>query len=95
EKEEDYTGSGCKTCGRSEVMWGCNGLGRIQGGIAAVPGFGWWPIKAFRPCPAFVESGGRYKRQGQRLDEFAYGRRFSKSEKEASRPTSDTPRKKT
>ncbi|GJN06561.1 hypothetical protein PR202_ga24301 [Eleusine coracana subsp. coracana] len=51
---------------------------RIQGGqgsgIAAVPGFGWWPIKAYRPCPGFVSSGGRYRRQGQSMDDVASGR---------------------
>ncbi|KAM1035093.1 hypothetical protein FF1_038355 [Malus domestica] len=66
--------SGCKSCGREEVEKGCNGEGRIQGGIATFPGFGWWPIKAYRPCPGFVESGGRYRRQGQSLDEVAFGR---------------------
>ncbi|KAK7318087.1 hypothetical protein RJT34_02785 [Clitoria ternatea] len=66
--------SGCKACGREEVEKGCNGEGRIQGGIATVPGFGWWPIKAYRPCPAFVASGGRYRRQGQSMDEVAFGR---------------------
>ncbi|KAL2342660.1 hypothetical protein Fmac_003945 [Flemingia macrophylla] len=66
--------SGCKACGREEVENGCNGEGRIQGGIATVPGFGWWPIKAYRPCPAFVASGGRYRRQGQSMDEVAFGR---------------------
>ncbi|XP_020234845.1 uncharacterized protein LOC109814746 [Cajanus cajan] len=66
--------SGCKACGREEVEKECNGEGRIQGGIATVPGFGWWPIKAYRPCPAFVASGGRYRRQGQSMDEVAFGR---------------------
>ncbi|XP_062074598.1 uncharacterized protein LOC133778627 isoform X2 [Humulus lupulus] len=66
--------SGCKACGREEVEKGCNGEGRIQGGIATFPGFGWWPIKAYRPCPGFVESGGRYKRTGQSMDEVAFGR---------------------
>ncbi|PRQ17362.1 hypothetical protein RchiOBHm_Chr7g0194141 [Rosa chinensis] len=66
--------SACKSCGREEVEKGCNGEGRIQGGIATFPGFGWWPIKAYRPCPGFLESGGRYKRQGQSLDEVAFGR---------------------
>ncbi|KAF2297999.1 hypothetical protein GH714_006902 [Hevea brasiliensis] len=45
---------GCKACGRQEIEKGCNGEGRIQGGIATFPGFGWWPIKAYRPCPGFV-----------------------------------------
>lgn len=58
---------------------GCNGEGRIQGGIATVRGFGWWPIKAYRPCPAFVASGGRYRRQGQSMDEVVSG----KGEREA------------
>ncbi|KAF8380033.1 hypothetical protein HHK36_027503 [Tetracentron sinense] len=65
---------GCKACGREELEKGCNGEGRIQGGIATVPGFGWWPIKAFRPCPEFVASGGRYRRRGQSMDEVAFGR---------------------
>ncbi|KAL3697860.1 hypothetical protein R1sor_011936 [Riccia sorocarpa] len=65
---------GCAACGKAEKIGGCNGEGRIQGGIGAVPGFGWWPIKAFRPCPAFVESGGKYRRIGQSLDEVAFGR---------------------
>ncbi|KAL5719088.1 hypothetical protein ACHQM5_011913 [Ranunculus cassubicifolius] len=65
---------GCKACGREEIAKGCNGEGRIQGGIATVPGFGWWPIKAFRPCPGLVESGGRYRRRGQSMDEVAWGR---------------------
>ncbi|KAJ8459782.1 hypothetical protein OPV22_032708 [Ensete ventricosum] len=71
---EDPLFRGCKTCGREEIEKGCNGKGRIQGGIATVPGFGWWPIKAFRPCPGFVASGGRYRRQGQSMDEVAFGR---------------------
>ncbi|XP_010325350.1 uncharacterized protein [Solanum lycopersicum] len=64
----------CKGCGRLEIESGCNGEGRIQGGIATIPGFGWWPIKAYRPCPAFVASGGRYKRFGQSMDEVVSGK---------------------
>ncbi|KAK0587607.1 hypothetical protein LWI29_025670 [Acer saccharum] len=64
---------GCKACGRDELERGCNGEGRIQGGIATVPGFGWWPIKAYRPCPGFVASGGRYRRRGQSMDEVVSG----------------------
>ena len=49
----------------------CDGSGRILGGIAAlgIP----WPIKAYRPCPVFVERGGVYTRKGQALDEIAFG----------------------
>ncbi|EYU26418.1 hypothetical protein ABFS82_05G112200 [Erythranthe guttata] len=65
--------TGCKACGREDIERGCNGKGRIQGGIAVVPGFGWWPIKAYRPCPAYVASGGRYRRRGQSMDEVISG----------------------
>ncbi|KAJ8436541.1 hypothetical protein Cgig2_031482 [Carnegiea gigantea] len=65
--------SGCKGCGREQVERGCNGEGRIQGGIATIPGFGWWPIKAYRPCPGFVASGGSYRRRGQRRKEKTGG----------------------
>ncbi|KAE9451868.1 hypothetical protein C3L33_16238, partial [Rhododendron williamsianum] len=64
---------GCEACGREKLEGGCNGEGRIQGGIAIVPGFGWWPIKAYRPCPGFVASGGRYRRRGQSMDEVVSG----------------------
>lgn len=66
--------SACQACGKEEKVGGCNGEGRILGGLGAVPGFSWFPIKAYRPCPAFVEAGGRYKRQGQSLEEVAFGR---------------------
>lgn len=75
--EEELTNccvrSGCQACGKDEIEKGCNGEGRIQGGIATVPGFGWWPIKAYRPCPAYLATGGRYKRRGQSMDEVASG----------------------
>lgn len=45
---------------------------RILGGIGTV--LTWWPIKAYRPCPNFIENGGRYVRSGQGLDEIAFGR---------------------
>ncbi len=66
--------SACQGCGKEEKVGGCNGEGRIKGGLGAVPGFGWFPIKAYRPCPAFVEAGGKYRRQGQSLEEVAFGR---------------------
>jgi hypothetical protein len=50
----------------------CDGSGRILGGIAVV--FPWWPIKAYRPCPNFINRGGIYERSGQGLDEIAFGR---------------------
>ena len=33
-----------------------------MGGLGALPGFGWWPIKAYRPCPALESAGGQYTR---------------------------------
>ncbi|KAG7355530.1 hypothetical protein IV203_000216 [Nitzschia inconspicua] len=50
----------------------CDGSGRISGGVGAV--LDWWPIKAYRPCPNFIERGGKYTRSGQGLDEIAFGR---------------------
>ena len=44
----------------------------ILGGIGTV--LEWWPIKAYRPCPNFIERGGKYVRSGQGLDEIAFGR---------------------
>eukprot|EP01018_Ginkgo_biloba_P006972 Gb_21717 [translate_table: standard] len=76
EKEEEGGNPvGCQACGKLEIEKGCNGEGRIQGGIGTIPGFTWWPIKAYRPCPGFVASGGRYKRRGQSMDEVAFGRK--------------------
>ena len=40
----------------------CDGEGRIIGGMGSIPGFGWWPIKAYRPCPNYLESGKKYER---------------------------------
>ncbi|KAI2509836.1 hypothetical protein MHU86_4547 [Fragilaria crotonensis] len=49
----------------------CDGSGRILGGIGVlIPA---WPIKAYRPCPNFIERGGQYIRSGQSLDEIAFG----------------------
>ncbi len=42
---------GCKNfpnCDGSYRNRGCDGLGKIQGGIATVPFLGWWPIKVRR-----------------------------------------------
>lgn len=45
---------------------------RIEGGIGTI--LKWWPIKAYRPCPNFIDKGGFYQRSGQGLDEIAFGR---------------------
>jgi hypothetical protein len=66
----------CKTCGvkKSEMAFGCDGSGRIMGGIGAVPGFSWWPIKAYRPCGKAASAGITYQRKGQGVDEVMFGR---------------------
>lgn len=40
----------------------CDGEGRVLGGLGAVPGFGWWPIKAYRPCDNLGRAGVEYTR---------------------------------
>jgi len=47
---------------------------RILGGIGVF--LPWWPIKAYKPCPNFVKSGGVYVPSGQSLDEIAFGRNY-------------------
>eukprot|EP01031_Cornospumella_fuschlensis_P024994 gene24994-30193_t len=51
---------------------GCDGSGKIQGGIATVPFFSWWPIKVFRPCPAYLEAGYQYRREGQTMEQVLF-----------------------
>ena len=51
---------------------GCDGTGKMQGGIATYPYFGWWPIKVFRPCPEYVRGGYIYKREGQTMDQVLF-----------------------
>lgn len=40
----------------------CQQDGRVMGGIGSVPGFGWWPIKAYRECPQASKRGIAYRR---------------------------------
>lgn len=51
---------------------GCDGTGKIQGGIATVPFLSWWPIKVFRPCPSYLAAGYVYRREGQTLDQVLF-----------------------
>lgn len=51
---------------------GCDGTGKIQGGIATIPFLGWWPIKVFRPCPSYLAAGYQYKREGQTMDQVLF-----------------------
>ena len=54
----------------------CDGTGRQQGGMGAL--FPWWPIKVYRPCPAWTAAGGTYQRKGQITDEMLFGERKGK-----------------
>ena len=51
---------------------GCDGSGKIQGGIATIPLFSWWPIKVYRPCPSYQDAGYVYRREGQTLDQVLF-----------------------
>ncbi len=66
------TGS-CDSCGLAKDKMQCDGSGRIQGGLAAIPLFSWWPIKAYRPCPGLISSGGVYTRAGQDVNSILWG----------------------
>ncbi|ACO69451.1 predicted protein [Micromonas commoda] len=66
------TGS-CDSCGLAKEKMQCDGSGRIIGGMGAIPLFSWWPIKAYRPCPGLIESGGVYVRKGQDVDGILFG----------------------
>ncbi|KAK9867303.1 hypothetical protein WJX84_011291 [Apatococcus fuscideae] len=72
----------CKLCGikLDKAPWSCDRLGREVGGIGAIPGFGWWPIKAYRPCPAALKAGVKYVRKGQITDDVLFGRRKQKAQ---------------
>lgn len=51
----------------------CDGEGRVLGGLAAIPGFGWWPIKAYKPCSGLSSAGMDYVRKGQPTNEMLFG----------------------
>ena len=72
EDEAKCTGS-CDSCGLAKEKMQCDGSGRIIGGMGAIPLFKWWPIKAYRPCPGLIESGGVYVRKGQDVDGILWG----------------------
>ena len=72
-EEKQCTGGSCDSCGVAREKMQCDGTGRIQGGLAAIPLFSWWPIKAYRPCPGLIESGGTYTREGQDVDSILWG----------------------
>jgi hypothetical protein len=59
-------------CSGEYLSQGCDGTGKIQGGIATISLFSWWPIKVFRPCPAYLAAGYQYKREGQTMDQVLF-----------------------
>lgn len=65
----------CQFCGidKSKIPRGCDQEGRVIGGMGSIPGFRWWPIKAYRPCPRAGEAGKSYSRKGQVIDEVLFG----------------------
>lgn len=73
----------CAGCGREGgVAPGCDGNGRVIGGLGAV--VGWWPIKAYRPCGDFLKAKKTYRRAGQSLEEIAFGRKGEGDDKSIS-----------
>ncbi len=36
----------------------------MAGGLASLPGFGWVPLKVYRPCPELAKAGISYVRRG-------------------------------
>jgi len=67
----------CQLCGvpAREIPSGCNQDGRVAGGLGAVVGFDWWPIKAYKPCGKAVKAGVRYTRKGQITEDIFFGGR--------------------
>lgn len=61
-------------CGvpRAEMSFGCDGAGRVAGGIGAF--VDWWPIKAFRPCGKGAAAGVRYRPRGQDINTVLFGK---------------------
>lgn len=77
------TSTVCEACGiEGGPTGGCDGTGRIPGGVGAV--LTWWPIKAYRPCPELIKAKKKYRRSGQSLDEIAFGRESAGDDKSLS-----------
>ncbi|DBA94809.1 hypothetical protein WJX77_004797 [Trebouxia sp. C0004] len=74
ESEAEKCADICPTCGvdNANRPKGCDGQGRIAGGLGAV--VGWFPIKAYRPCPAAVKGNISYIRKGQITDDVLFGK---------------------
>jgi len=72
EKESPNCGP-CKMaplCSGEFASQGCDGTGRISGGVGAV--LPWFPVKVYRPCPSYLAAGYQYKREGQTMDQVLF-----------------------
>lgn len=57
-------------CSGEYANKGCDGTGRISGGVGAV--LPWFPVKVYRPCPSFLAAGYQYRREGQTMDQVLF-----------------------
>lgn len=57
-------------CNGEYLDKGCDGTGRISGGVGAV--LPWFPVKVYRPCPSFLAAGYQYRREGQTMDQVLF-----------------------
>jgi len=57
-------------CSGEYAEKGCDGTGRVIGGIGAF--LPWFPAKVYRPCPAYLAAGYQYRREGQTMDQVLF-----------------------
>lgn len=57
-------------CNGEYLDKGCDGTGRISGGVGAV--LPWFPVKVYRPCPSYLAAGYQYRREGQTMDQVLF-----------------------
>ncbi|CAL5219470.1 g1305 [Coccomyxa viridis] len=80
EEAEKAPANACAMCGvpLDKIPRGCDQQGRVAGGVGAL--VGWFPIKAYRPCPAAAKAGVLYTRKGQITDQMLFGRQKQKKQ---------------
>lgn len=66
-------------CSGEYAEKGCDGTGRMIGGIGAV--LPWFPAKVYRPCPAYLAAGYQYRREGQTMDQVLFSEPSDKMKK--------------
>ena len=67
-------------CSGADRGSGCDGTGKIQGGIATIGFMSWWPIKVYRPCPSYLAAGYQYRREGQTMDQVLFSEPSTKQQ---------------